>query len=118
MAAKGGNLDCVRLIAEHGGDVNARDDWNDTPLTDSIWQANVDVDLVNLLIDLGADVNSQQSGGRTALHLALTNGRYVHLPVLIAAGADPMIEDMNGKTALDYAKQCPPEIQSLLKATD
>ena len=139
MAARGGTPEFVRLLAARGLDVNARDDWNDTPLTDSILRTNVET--VKALLEVGADVNaraargrtalstillywhvdatarSEERRGRTALSAKLLYGRHEQLEIirlLIAAGADPTIADNEGHSALDIARDYPPEVQELL----
>ena len=58
-----------------------------------------------LLIARGIDVNHRDSDGMTALHHAIANGNGSHafIPALIAAGADETIADESGITPLDLA---------------
>jgi len=70
----------VRLLMEHGFDVNKRDDWGRTPL---MWAAQrAPLDTVKFLVDVGADVNiisgknmNGVSSSETALRLATKSNR-------------------------------------------
>lgn len=77
----------VRLMLDHGADVNVRDEAGRTPL---MFAANCDcvpVDTVQLLIDRGADVNARNGAGLTALDSARLHGNTPVVDRLIAAGA-------------------------------
>ena len=54
---------------------------------------------LNRLMGLGANVNSQNCDGRTALHLAVAENHKEASELLLAAGADPEIEDRWGNRA-------------------
>lgn len=66
------------------------------------------------LILKGADTNLQDKDGRTAMHIAATEGKIDIFNVLAAAGANAAIKDYSGKTALDYA---PKQIRPTLEVT-
>jgi TonB family protein len=53
----------------------------------------------------GADVNYTNQAGQTALMLAALMGRAQILPILLEAGADPLIRDSHGLTALEWAQR-------------
>ena len=66
------------------------------------------VDYVRRVVTTGIDVNHVNDPGWTALLEAVVYGdgsaRYQEIVrVLLAAGADPGIEDADGRTALDHA---------------
>jgi ankyrin repeat protein len=81
---------------------------------------------LDLLLDAGADINARiiesrtntatlrsyiqgrDQEGRTALFAAAEGGRDRVVAHLLARGADPVIRDAAGKTALDYARTAPP----------
>lgn len=99
MAARGGDPHLIHLLVERGLDINARDEYWDTPLTDVVWYAPPEV--VSALIDAGADVNARRIDGRTALHLAAAHDRSESIRMLLVAGADPTIPSQTGETAAD-----------------
>lgn len=102
-AARGGNPELIRLLLARGLDVNARDDYGDTPLTDSVWCTRPEA--IDVLIEAGADVNAQGSNESTALHLAAGSGRANVVSKLLAAGADPTIVNIYGETPLDKVRK-------------
>lgn len=52
----------------------------------------------------GADVNRQDSDGFTALHFAIQNNNRLEMSkLLLDNGANPLIKNIIGKTALDFA---------------
>jgi ankyrin repeat protein len=89
----------VRLLVEHGVDINSIDSWGRTPL---MWAAEyAEVDTVRLMMDLGADVNRVSEPNmngwqsyHTALELARKENRKEVVALLRAAGAkvDPRSE--------------------------
>ena len=58
------------------------------------------------LINAGADVNTTDTDGNTALHLACVYGNVQHVYVLIQAGAHVNKRDARGKTTLIEAIRC------------
>ena len=85
---------------------NAKDDNGYTPL---IWAVSVsgnnNLEVLNTLINAGADVNAREEHGWTILMCAAGNNNKPEVfNVLIKAGADIFIKDKYGKTVLDYAK--------------
>lgn len=94
-AAAMGRIDMVRLLVEHGADVNAvtveDSSYVGTPLLAATEMLNEAPDMVALLLELGADPNLE-AGGETPLRMAM--GTYARTPkkhgvidLLIDAGA-------------------------------
>ncbi|RMX67178.1 hypothetical protein DD238_002391 [Peronospora effusa] len=63
-------------------------------------------EIVRVLVHLGADVNVTDSGKHqnTALHYAAYNNRVAQLEMLLEAGADVLVLNGKGHTALDVAR--------------
>eukprot|EP00300_Choanocystis_sp_HF-7_P025768 c27948_g1_i1.p1 GENE.c27948_g1_i1~~c27948_g1_i1.p1 ORF type:complete len:151 (-),score=27.00 c27948_g1_i1:283-735(-) len=61
------------------------------------------LDLVELLIDVGADVNKQNESGNTPMIVAAMNGHWDLVELLINLGADMNISSKSGWTALCWA---------------
>ena len=78
-------FEMVRLLIEHGADVNARGKYYDTPLHLASYSGCADT--VRLLIKHGAEVNSEDQWHCTPLHLASLSGRAEILRLLGEHGA-------------------------------
>ena len=72
-AAKAGNIKAVKQHLAAGADVNAKNDYGETPLRWSAWGGRKEI--AELLISNGADVNAQGESGRTPLDLATQSKR-------------------------------------------
>jgi hypothetical protein len=88
-----GDLNAVRLMLDHGADVNAFDPFGKTPLMYAAISDVLPVDVVKLLIECGADVNARDrhtkagDAGLTVLDIAKLNGNTPIVDVLEKAGA-------------------------------
>lgn len=65
----------------------------------------LDLDLVRLLIDKGADVNPDPDAGDGPLHCAVTSTSLEAVQLLTAKGADPTATDGDGRTPLQLANR-------------
>jgi ankyrin repeat protein len=68
-AASSGSVESVRVLLAAGADVNARNDFDATPL---LWSA-IEPEKVRLLVAKAADVNAKSKMGRTAVWIAAAN---------------------------------------------
>ena len=126
-AAAYGSIEAMRFLLASGAAVDARNDFEATPL---MWAAT-EPEKVRLLVERGADVNLKSKMGRTAVWLAAANdgsfgtvkylldhGAVLDGSELLAAasandmatvrlllekGADVNVKDPNGSTPLIYA---------------
>jgi uncharacterized protein len=69
FAAREGCVDCVKVLAASGADMNAIDPDSHTPLVLALMNGHYDV--AGALIAAGADVNTADSVGRTPLYAAV-----------------------------------------------
>jgi ankyrin repeat protein len=63
-----------------------------------------DKEIVQMLIDKGAQVDHKTKTGATALFAAASKGHCQIATVLLENGADPLVKDAQGRTACSYAK--------------
>ncbi len=112
VAARNGDASQVAEQISNGADLNRRvfvlgtdyySGW-----TATMWAAyKGHADIVQMLVDSGADLTVQDKGGRTALHLALERdgiqSREACLKVLLRAGANPNTASNNGTAPLHSA---------------
>lgn len=88
-------------LLDLGADINARDEYNSTPLIVAVIKEYPSI--INQLLERGADVNLRGDRGRTALMHAVEIGRHDIVELLVKYGAHAYIEDDRGWTALMYA---------------
>lgn len=67
--------------------------------------ASGDKDGLRLLLASGADVNEKNKGGQTPLILAVVSNQARLLPLLLEAGADPLLRDNTGLNAIEWAER-------------
>jgi len=79
----------TNLLIDKGANVNARDNWNHTPLHNAMGVFGQDINLIRHLIAEGADVNAQGNRGETPLEWsAADRGNLEVTRLLIDNGAD------------------------------
>jgi ankyrin repeat protein len=61
------------------------------------------LEVIQLLLNHGADVNAQKEDRWTALHLAAFNGHVQVVEVLLKRGADPHARTRKGETSFQLA---------------
>ncbi len=98
-AAEAASVAQMRILIQHGADVNARNTFGSTAL---MWSLP-DVQKVRLLLDHEAAVNVAATSGRTALLIALARPSPDVARLLLAKGADTAAVDKSGVTALHAA---------------
>jgi len=99
--AKEGDIEAVKQHLAAGVDVNAKNDWGETPLHYAAYWGHKEI--AELLITKGADVNAKNRGGYTPLHSAAYYGQKEVAELLIAEGANVNVKRDNGETPLDAA---------------
>jgi RNA polymerase sigma factor (sigma-70 family) len=118
-ATFGGDLEAVQAFVGAGDDVNyrSRDGQEHTPLHWAAWKGrDTGYELIRYLLDHGADVNAQRSGGTTALMMSIRRHSPRTVRLLLERGADVRLKTAKGETALDWAKQeNDPEILKMIE---
>jgi len=105
LAAHAGNKEIADFLLANGADVQA---WSKNSLANQPIHAagaGQQTELVALLLEHGAEIDSPEHGGFTALHLAAENGTLEMVKVLLTKGANVTLKSDDGKTALDYAQE-------------
>jgi ankyrin repeat protein len=106
---EGARVECVRLLAEAGANVNARDKDGNTPLHEVFL-----TDVEEELLKHGADINALNNDGETPI---FTNVDDDSIPLFIEHGADLNIRNKKGQTVVEVAKEHgPARMEALRKA--
>jgi ankyrin repeat protein len=96
----------VELLLENGADPNLKNKIGSTALITAV--VNYHPDIVDLLIQYGARVNEKNNVGRTALLNTVVyqkdKAAWITVVQLLLAGADPNVEDFEGKSAIQITK--------------
>ncbi len=103
----GARVECVRLLAQAGANVNARDDQGNTPLHETFL-----TDVEEELLKLGADVNARNKDGETPIFTTVDDEA---IPLFIKHGADLTIRNNKGETVFEAAKTHGPVRQEALR---
>lgn len=89
VAARKGNLDAVKVLVEHGADVDAQQSWGHTALMLASKEGHADV--VRFLLDQGANYKLKDKNGNNALSLASQNDQLDIASLLKRAGAQASV---------------------------
>jgi uncharacterized protein len=108
LAAHAGDLTMVKVLIESGADVNACDERGWSPLAKAVYNPELKrgfADVVQALIDAGANIESAIGYGVRPLMLAAGYGETDVVEALLKAGADVRASNEGGYTALMMVKQ-------------
>lgn len=92
----GARVECLRLLAKAGANINARDKDGNTPLHETFL-----IDVEGELLKLGANVNARNNDGETPIFTTVDDEA---IPLFIAHGADLTIRNKKGQTVMEAAK--------------
>lgn len=109
-AAKVGDADALRRLLAEGAEVDARDERGWSALAYAVYDVERKQgypEVVQALIEAGADFEATIGYGVRPLMLAAGYGEADVVAVLLNAGADPLAKNEGGYTALAMAKQKP-----------
>eukprot|EP00043_Microstomoeca_roanoka_P008303 m.80084 g.80084 ORF g.80084 m.80084 type:complete len:1265 (+) comp14190_c0_seq2:239-4033(+) len=104
LAAAHNQVNSLRLLVQHGADINVMNSSGISPLLSAITANNTEAALV--IIELKADVdlfNSELSTCLSPLALASQLGNATIVEALLKAGADDLLKDSEGELALHKA---------------
>lgn len=106
LAAHFGQTDAARMLIGHGASATLRshNDMSNQPLH-AACAGHPGRELIELLLDSGAEVNAQQHGGFTPLHETAQNGDIALTELLLSRGADIRATTDEGKTAFQLAEE-------------
>ncbi len=102
-AALIGQVSAVRVLAEKGVDVNARDQNGRTALMEAAFAGHTET--VKALLERRADVNAKDESGWTALMEAASKGHTESVKILLEFGADINAKSLTGWTALKAGRK-------------
>jgi hypothetical protein len=102
-ATQGMNVGVMKVLVEHGANVNARNADGDTPVH---WAAHCGhVGAIKELVALGVDINTPNNEGRTPAHMAAQEGHVNTIKVLVKLGANIAARDNAGYTPMHAATE-------------
>ncbi len=98
-----GNIESLKLLLDYGLDLDKTLPFRQDRLFSLAAQTGCTA-ILELLLSYGAEINWQDSSGRTALMLTAGNGWYDSVELLLRHGADKTLRDKDGQIAKDYTK--------------
>ena len=98
------NLKIIRMLLEAGADINLKNIYGDTLLSNICRDARNKKKIVAILLSFGADPNIISEDSETALMRLARRGHTGLMKALIRHGADITIKNHAGNTALDILR--------------
>ena len=110
-----GNIDAINVLLRAGADPNISDATCNTCLHQAV-RAGCNKQVLQVVIDHGADVNAVNNEGTSALLVACDIGQRECVNVLLRAGADTTIADVSDDTCLHKVlnRECDNETLQML----
>ena len=103
MACWMGNVEAINVLLNTGADLNIADGKLGITCIQLAVCKSCSKDVLEALIDHGADVNATNKDNVTALMIACQNGNMEAISILLNAGADPNISDGTCSTCIHHA---------------
>ena len=108
-ASGNGHADVVKLLIKEGAKVGVRNKKGEAPLSWIARSFRRDIEkfkeIIEALINAGAEIDAQDNRGNTALHRVSERGHADVVKLLINAGADINAKNKDGDTALHRARE-------------
>lgn len=92
----GSSIEIVDLLLAHGARLESNGQ-----LGQSLLHQFHGVEILDRCLAAGLDVNGRDVYGNTPLHYAIQKNQYSNVDQLLAAGADPLLRNESGLTAID-----------------
>ena len=102
LAAIDNHIDIARLLIQEGAEVN-KTGW--TPLHYASTKGHIE--MMRLLIENSAYLDAESPNGTTPLMMAAFYGTPMAVKLLLEEGADPLLKNNLGISALEFAQQSP-----------
>lgn len=104
LAAQYNHPAVIRALLDVGANVNARNQWNQTPLWQAAWQAwHGNTEAAHVLVAHGAQIDVADAKGYTPLQMAARAGNAPMVKYLLDEGADVNHVNNKGRTPLYQA---------------
>lgn len=101
LAIRWNNPETTRLLIDTGrGDPSIQDNEGESSLHLAVCWNNPEAICA---FALTGDLNATNNKGRTALHIAVAQGDLDTIDILLAQGANPYMQDNEGRTPIDFA---------------
>jgi TolB-like protein len=94
-------LDAAELLLKKGASVNIHNTSGETPLILAVKCGTDAIELIKIIIDKGGDINALDHSGSTPLRYAVQYNYGQIAELLIKAGADNKLYDVNEKQTID-----------------
>jgi ankyrin repeat protein len=112
LSATWNKIENVKLLLKAGLDINSKNRFGKTPLFEAV-SGFGSVELIQFMINSGADVHTVSNRGTALLHMAVTDKKN-KIDVLISAGANVNVLDRDLDTPLMYATNAGAEVENIL----
>jgi ankyrin repeat protein len=104
QAAEAGFADIARVLIDAKAKVYGQSSEGDRPTALHLAAINGHDELVEILIENGADIEAGNRNGSTALQDAASGGRYSTVQLLLSKNANPLAQGTDGETPLSQAR--------------
>ena len=101
LACAYSSVDIVRVLLDHGADLNLANNLEETPLLHAACSGKLEI--VRFLVANRAEVDKTDVYGRSPLYFAAQKGYKKIVKILLDAGANPNMQDQRCRTILSRA---------------